>query len=231
MEQPMTHAQVEEERIKGERELDQLREHYRDRAATRQAEMNADRWEFQRQQEEAYRPQRQKELVKARQIIIESQAILRNYSLNDANISLLLSVIDPANMSLYAISQAIDSHAVSLTPPTSEEQEAWRLADIEQQNRELQELSIPELKRRVREERGANIAVTSEKQNRESLEAQQQRDQDYGEFPKLPTHDQTGAVLDAQWLKRCCNLDTPKYKFMLKKYGAAQLTARLRGIR
>jgi hypothetical protein len=75
-----------------------------------------------------------------------------------------------------------------------------------------------------------NVAAASEKQNREALEAQQQRDQDHGGYPPLPTHDQTGAVLDAQWLKRCCNLDTPKYKFLLRRYGAAQLTARLRGI-
>ena len=225
----VTHFHVEEERIKGEQELDQLREHYRDNAAARLADMDADRWLFQQQQEEAYRPQRQKELVKARQIIIESQAILRSYSLNEANISLLLSVIDPANMSLYAISQAIDSHAVSLTPPTSEEQEAWRLADIEQHNRELQELSIPELKRRVRE-RSVNVAAASERQNREALEAQQKRDADSGEFPRLPTHDQTGAVLDARYLKTLCNTDIGKYKFWLKKYGAAQLTARLQGI-
>src|SRR6202034_4161419 len=111
------------------------------------------------------------DLAKARRIIVESQLVLRSYSLNEANISLLLSVIDPANMSQYAISQAIDSHAVSLTPPTSEEQEAWRLADIERHNRELQECSIPELKRRVREERSVNVAAASEKQNREALEA------------------------------------------------------------
>jgi hypothetical protein len=228
MEQELTHEQVERERLRGEQELNKLREHYRDKAAARQAEVDADRWEFQRQQEEAYRPQRQRDLAKARQIIVESQLVLRSYSLNEANISLLLSVIDPPNMSLYAISQAIDSHAVSLTPPTSEEQEAWRLADIEQHNRELQELSIPELKRRVRE-RSVNVAAASEKQNREALEAQQQRDQDHGGYPPLPTHTPEGQPIDAQFLKKMCNTDLPRYKFYLKKYSASALTARLQG--
>jgi len=224
----LTHEQVERERLRGQQELLKLREDYAEKLAIRRAEEDADRILFQRAAYEADAPVRKQALIRAREVIKNAQAALRNFALNEANVNVILSALG-TDLSVYEISQAIDSHAVSLTPPTSEEQEAWRLADIERHNRELQELSIPELKRRVREERSVNVAAASEKQNREALEAQQQRDQDYGGYPPLPTHTPEGQPIDAQFLKKMCNTDLPRYKFYLKKYSASALTARLQG--
>jgi hypothetical protein len=62
------------------------------------------------------------------------------------------------------------------------------------------------------------------------IAAREQMDAAYG-FPPLPEFNQHGEKLDAAYLNRISNTNLQLFKNLMRKHGAANLTARLRGIR
>jgi len=217
-------ADIEAARSQGAAELEALREQHRERLSAQRAERAADRILFQRQQEEATRPQRQEELVRARQVIAEAQLVLRNFALNEANISLLLSVIDPTNISLHAISQAIASNAVTLSPATAEEHERFRLADIESHNQRLLSMNPAELKAEVRRESGERATHHHEQESNRVLAAQQKADSYVG-YPEMPLVNSDGVKLDSRFFRRATAATIRVY---IRRYGNAQITNAIR---
>jgi hypothetical protein len=174
---PVTAADVQAERERGEAALANLRDRHAEALSRKRAERNADALIFQRQQYEADSPRRQQELAKAQQAIVDAHATLRTFALNDANISLLLSVIDPANVSAHTISQAIASDAVNLAPPTAAEKAQWAQDDIAAHNARLCGLNPLELRVELKKEQAANRAAQGQREENLMLEEMRLRDQ------------------------------------------------------
>jgi hypothetical protein len=70
------------------------------------------------------------------------------------------------------------------------------------------------------------VAVKAEADRQHQYVSQQQA----GLYPALPsTMADTGEVIDAKFLRRLSTIDFPRFKQLIKRYGTAGVTARLRG--
>jgi len=189
---------------------------------------------FKIQQQQANAPQREAERkqreAKARQLFPEVCRKNRVAQI-EANFNILFQA-DLLNNE-YEATQAITSNAVSLVPASPERITAWQEAEnakaVEQYNADLLRLAeknLDQLRARVRQEAEQTRVGNAQAEADRQLEASRQRDANIGGFPPLPDTWQ-GRPLDATFIRTC---DVATHKLLAKRFGNAQLTARLRGV-
>lgn len=162
--------------------------------------------------------------VKQRKIFKNAAKALRTFGVNEANFGLTRSTLGDS-FSEYSIQQALTSNALRLSPPSQDELDQWAAEDVEAKNQSLLKADPEQLRARVRDEATARHQATKQAEADLQLKAAQQRDAVMG-FPPLPQVWQ-GHTLDAAFIKTC-SVET--HKLLTKRFGAAQLTARLRGV-
>lgn len=228
----VTQADADQAARHAAQQLETIRDQHAEALSRARAERNADAILFKHRQDMDREPQRQTEaaasLARDRAAFDQAAKQLRSFARNDANFHLCRRVLGGGNVSVQLISEGIASGALQLSKITQTELDEYRAADVEQRNRRLLDMPIHELKREVRREQAENRATASQRESNELLEEMRVRDLQVN-LPPLPTHDQSGVLIDANYLKKLCNIDLPKYKHWLRRFGGYALTLRLQG--
>jgi hypothetical protein len=108
--------------------------------------------------------------------------------------------------------------------------EILREAQEERQDYLVNQASPQELRQAARTEAEQRRVQFQREEDQRQIAAREQMDAAVG-FPPLPEFTSDGQKLDAAWLNRISNTNLQLFKNLMRKYGAANLTARLRGIR
>jgi DNA-binding transcriptional MerR regulator len=192
-----------------------------------QAEREADRILHQLRMQKLREPERKQAaaaLLKQDQETFNSAAkVLRSFALNEANFNVIRQTLGE-NFSIHQIREMLAGNGAMLSPPTQQELDQWNSAAIEQHNEALQRMDPDQLRARVRQEAADSRVAQATAAAASQLEAAQKRDAVMG-FPALPDT-WNGQKLDAAFIKNC-SVETQK--LLSKRFGSAQLTARLRG--
>jgi hypothetical protein len=199
-------------------------EQIEERVLRAQAERAVDFAMFQRSREPQRKAAETAQLGLDRQTFADAAKTLRSFAVNEANFNVIRQTIG-SGFSVFAIQQALSSNALQLSPPTQQELDQWESERIEQHNEALQNLDPDQLRARVRQEASESRAAAVQQEADRQLAAATARDAVLG-FPPLPTHWQ-GHQLDASFIRTC---DVPTQKLLNKRFGPAQLEARLRGV-
>lgn len=145
----------------------------------------------------------------------------------EANFNVLQGLGD---FDIYQIGQAIQSNAVMLAPATEADRQRWAAERAEQRNDFLQnKATTPELRRIANQESVQGRAAAASAQADASYQASVLRDQATGGYRSMPDTFR-GEPLTKEFLlnRRKCSTETLKQ--LIRLYGEAQVTARLRGI-
>ena len=121
-----------------------------------------------------------------------------------------------ANFKLWRSTKSLEG----LAPVTAEEWNQWRAEAIERHNEALLNANPETLRKIVKQEAEQKRLDQQAEAERAQLDAAQQRDADKG-FPPLPADITGKSIKDAA---------PSQIKYWLKRFGSAQLSARLRGI-
>jgi hypothetical protein len=177
-----------------------------------QAEREADRIIFQLQRQKATEPARRVE--EAKQLVEDKEAftkICRQHSLSECE----------ANFHLFR-----STHSISgLAPASQAEVDQWTAEAVERRNEFLLKADTETLRTLAREEGAANRQAAVQTEADLQLAASKSRDAVMG-FPLLPDTWQ-GQKLDSEFIRRC-SVETQR--LLSRRFGSAQLTARLRGL-
>jgi hypothetical protein len=124
---------------------------------------------------------------------------------------------------------AIESGAVRVAPASATEKEAWRQEAAQRRIDYLQNADVSILRRAANQESAATRQAATQVQADASYQASAQRDQATGGFKPIPDTFR-GELLTKEFLlnRRKCSGETLKQ--LIRLYGEAQVTARLRGI-
>jgi hypothetical protein len=163
------------------------------------------------------------QLAKDKQTFKEAAKNLRSFGSNDANLNVTRQILGPG-FTEYDISQALASNALQLSPPNQEELDRWAAQDVEAHNEALLKADDVTLRARVRHDAEQARIANAQAEAANQLQAAQQRDAAMGFLP-LPETWQ-GQKLDAAFIKNC---SVEVQKLLTKRFGAAQLTARIQG--
>jgi hypothetical protein len=225
----VTHAEVEAERIKGEQELQRLRDELEmDQALAVEARiMEAEK--FRKQQYLDQEPQRKAEaeavLARDRAAFGDAAKLLCSFTPNsEANFNLCRQVLGEGNVSIHLISEGIASGALQLSQITQTELNEYRAEDVSRRNADLKAMDIPTLKAEVRRESTERAKHHHEQETDRVLAAQQQADSYVG-FPEMPLVNSDGVKLDSLFFRRATAATIRVY---LRRYGNAQITNAIR---
>jgi hypothetical protein len=156
--------------------------------------------------------------------------ICRKHSISnmEANFGLLREVLQN-DFTVYNAAQAITSGAVQLSPATAVEIEQWRNEAAQaRQNYLRNEATSDELRYAARTEAAQQRQVNQQAEADRQLQAGLQRE---SFFPPLPEVNQHGEKIDSAYLVRISNTNLQLFRAFVKKHGAANVTARLRGLK
>jgi hypothetical protein len=173
-----------------------------------------------------------KQLEKDRQTLAQAARANGNFGASDANLSLCRDVLG-AGFTEYQINQAIRSNALLLAAPSEEERECWEAERIEQENQRLLNADSRKLKQEIRDRYADRQREAAQAHADYEFELRQQAEQN--QFPQLPEIFDgpfpalRGKRLDSQFLVRHGSREL--FKFLHTRFGVANVTARLRGIR
>lgn len=167
-----------------------------------------------------------KQLVEDRRVFEEAAKATELYSVSEANFSLIREKLgSPFNG--YHIKLAIDAGHVLVFPPSSEELQKWRSEkQQERQSYLINQASPEELRAVARQEASQNRQAAVQTAFERELEQGLIRDITIGKMPRLP-ETWNGEVLDKNFIRRA-SADTLKQ--IMRRFGSAQLNARLYGI-
>jgi hypothetical protein len=140
------------------------------------------------------------------------------FGINQANFAVIRSVLGE-KFSQYDIAQALAANAFQLSPPTTQELQDWASQDIDAHNEALLKANPEDLRALVRQEAEQRRIQDQQQQANESFEATKQRDEVMG-YPSLPSD------ITKEQIR---NASTDKLKLLIKKYGNANVTARIQG--
>ena len=197
-----------------------------------QAEREADRILHQLRTQRAQAPQREAEdkrqLTEDRKTFLEA---CRQYHIGstDANFSLIRSTLGPG-FSAYEIGQAVQSGKLHVSPATPEEIQRWTQEAQEQRQQTLRKMSLEELRSVVRHEAEQRRAQAQREETERQIAHREMLDAQLG-YSQLPDTNQHGVKIDAAYLTRISNTNLQLFKNLIRVHGAANVTARLRGIR
>ena len=176
-----------------------------------QAERAADQILFQLQRQKATEPQRkQAAAAQLEHDKVRFAEICRRNSISECE----------ANFNLWRSTKSISG----LAPASQSEQDRYSQEAVEQRNEFLLNADTETLRTLAREEGAANRQAALQTEADSQLAAAQERDSRFG-FPRLPDTWQ-GQKLDATFVKNC---SVEIQKLLQKRFGSAQLTARLQG--
>jgi hypothetical protein len=162
--------------------------------------------------------QESRQLAQDKKTFQDAAKSLRSFEVNQANFSVVRSVLGEG-FSPYDVSQALAKNAFQLSPPSREELENWAAQDIETHNEALLKANPEDLRALVRQEAEQRRIQDQQQQANESFEATKQRDEVMG-YPSLPSD------ITKEQIR---NASTDKLKLLIKKYGNANVTARIQG--
>lgn len=192
-----------------------------------QSERENDWIEFQVQQGLATLPERQAEaerqLAHDKVTFADAAKAFRSFGMTEANLNVIRQILGPG-FTQYALSQALASNALQLSPPSQQELREWAAQDVQDHNEALLRADDVTLRARVRQEAEHTRVATAQAEATRQFQAAQKRDAVMG-FPPLPDVWQ-GEKLDAAFIKNC---SVEVHKLLTKRFGAAQITARLQG--
>ena len=198
-----------------------------------QVEAEADRIWHQETMRLAREPQRKAEAKAQLQQDRETfRQAARQYGLSDieANFSVVRSTLG-AGFNVYQVGQAVSSNAVGLVPATEQElAQRHQEAQEERQDFLINQASPDELRQAARSEAEQRRIQFQHEEAQRQIAARETMDAAYG-FPPLPEFNAEGTKLDAAYLNKISNTNLQLFKNLMRKHGAANLTARLRGIR
>jgi hypothetical protein len=223
----LSHQQVEAEKLKGEREIQKMRDEFELDQAIKQEAHIMDYEKFIKAQFEQDAPKRAAQEQADKRTFLDGYNTLRSFSNNMANWNVVHSTLGPG-FRVYDLEQALASNAISLSKPSQAEIDSWANQDIARRNAELKAMDIPTLKKEMLREQAENRAATNQREENALLEDMRQRDAQLN-LPPLPTHDQNGVEISAAYLKRLLNTDMARYKYFLKRWGGYAMTLRLQG--
>jgi len=132
-----------------------------------------------------------------------------------------------AGFNFAQVGNALRSGLIMLGPASDE---ILREAQEERQDYLVNQASPQELRQAARTEAEQRRIEFQRAEAERQIAAREQMDAAVG-YPPLPEFTGDGQKLDAAWLNRISNTNLQLFKNFMRKYGAANLTARLRGIR
>jgi hypothetical protein len=136
-----------------------------------------------------------------------------------------------AGFSSAQIDQALQSRLIALDPASDEHILQWTQEAAEERQDFLINQATPrQLAQAARQESEQRRIQAQREEAERQIAAREQMDAAYG-FPPLPEFNQHGEKLDAAYLNKISNTNLQLFKNLMRKHGAANLTARLRGIR
>ena len=192
-----------------------------------QVEIDAGRAEFQAWQDGERDKTRDTEyaanLESDKRALQDAARVLRSFSPSEAALNVLRRTLGEGNLSVYSIKSAIDSNAAQLYPPSQQELDQWREEDVQRHNEYLRNADPMTLRRLTREAGKVAFQRQQQEQIAQTVEAQKQIDATRGYEP-LPEYFR-GSILDSTAIKK---LQTEDLKYLIRRYGASQVTERLR---
>jgi hypothetical protein len=136
-----------------------------------------------------------------------------------------------ANFDSTQVAQALQSGLIGLSPASEEHILQWtREAQEEHQDYLINQASPQELRAIAKTETEQRRIQAQREEAERQIAVREQTDAAYG-FPPLPEFNQHGEKIDAVYLNKISNTNLQLFKNLMRKHGAANLTARLRGIR
>lgn len=172
--------------------------------------------QFQWQSPDALDPK--KRLAQDQGTLAQAARTLRSFGVNEANLTVVRSVIG-SGFTVYAIQQALASNALQLSGPSQSELDQWAEEDIEAHNQRLLQADPTTLRLLARQESADKRVQEQAQRVNEQFEATKRRDEAIG-YPQLPSEITKDQIRNAP---------TDKLKLWIKKYGNANVTARLQG--
>jgi len=197
-----------------------------------QVEREANRLWHQYEMQQAREPQRkaqeEAQLKQDREVFNEAVVKL-GLSNVESNFSLIRQVLGPG-FTTWSIQQAIQSNAIQLVKATQRELDQRRQQAAEERQEYLINQASPgELRAAARTESEQSRAQAQREENQRQIQAREAKDA--GLFPSLPESTSDGVKLDAGFFKKLADINTKLYRQYCNKYGFANITARLNGVR
>ncbi len=188
-----------------------------------QAEIAAERELFRLSRESRRKAEAAQQEKKDRATFNNTAQTLRSFGLNEANFGVIRSTLGP-NFTTYSIQQALAANALSLSPPTQQEQDEWTRQDIKAHNQRLLNMDVPTLRKLAREAgaRGQAAPPPDEIQRVRWIENQ---DRSYPPLPDEIRINDREELIDASYIKRCSK---ETLRALIKKYGPDQVNEALR---
>jgi hypothetical protein len=155
----------------------------------------------------------------------------RKYGLGDteANFHLVRETLGEG-FSEYAVGDAVRNGTVQVSPATEAELEQYRQKAQEQRQQFLRNADPETLRSIVRSEAEQRRIKFQHDETERQIAHREMLDAQVG-FPVLPEFNSNGEKIDAAYLIRISNTNLQLFKTIISRFGAANVTARLRGIR
>lgn len=150
---------------------------------------------------------------------------LRSFGQTEANLNLIRQVIG-SGFTVSDIRQALAAGQISLSRATLQEIQQWAREDIDTRNEYLQTADTQTLRQEAKAEAAQNRQTAAQTAFERELEAGLTRDITIGGMPPLPAT-WNGEILDKNFIRKA---STETLKTIMRKYGSAQLNARLHDI-
>jgi hypothetical protein len=206
-------------------ELEQKAENMLEKRIQFRAARDAEKAVWQMEMEKRDKPRREAQAKEDRETFFQAAKQYKSFSICDANFSLLRQALGEG-FDIFQVAQAV--RLLNLVPATEQELAQYRAEEIQVHNEYLQNASPEELRRIIRnqvQERSHQAAQAYEQQQLQAIVA---RDDGFPQIPEVAADD---TRLDASFFTKLSNTNLESYKQYLRKYGNANLTARLRGLR
>jgi len=201
-----------------------------------QAEREANRLWHQHEMRQAREPYRQAQEQTDIAVFKDAASRLK-FSMVEANFRVLVSTLGPG-LAFESIKNAVTSNAVQLVPPQQQELVQWA-REAEEQRRQAAEIhqnylinraTPAELKQAAKTEAEQSRALAVQEQDQRQIQHREALDAQVG-FPPIPETNQMGEKLDSAYFIKLSNTNLQLFKHFIRKHGAANVTARLRGQR
>jgi hypothetical protein len=199
-----------------------------------QVETEADRIWHQETMRLAREPQRKAEAKAQLQQDRETfRQAARQYGLSDieANFNVVRSTLG-AGFNVYQVGQAVSSNAVGLVPATEQElAQRHQEAQEERQDFLINQASPEELRQAARTEAEQRRIQAVQQETERQIAARETTDAAYG-FTPIPEFNQvTGEKLDSAYFIKLSNTNISAFKQAIRRWGAANVTGRIRQVR
>jgi hypothetical protein len=137
-----------------------------------------------------------------------------------------------AGFNVYQVGQAVSSNPVGLVPATEQElAQRHQEALEERQDYLVNQASPDELRQAARTEAEQRRVQAVQQETDRQIAAREQKDAAFG-FTPIPEFNQaTGEKLDGAYFIKLSNTNISAFKQAIRRWGAANVTARIRGIR